>query len=1732
MKELNPTDGEKMTYRTPSDANAEFRAHPRRALIITTVVHESRAVKAHLASPEILIGEKSGLYEYGRFSDPAGEWLVVHAITPQGNTDTSLVASKAYQEYGSFHVQIFVGVAGSLKEDIPIGSVVIGDYVYNGHSAKVVDTEVLSRPHGLVSSRELLTAAQGLIYSDEWRNLIRAPAGVELPNTVKYPCEFPPLAVIKGIVSGEEVVAGGKSSRYSWLRTHFNDCGAVEMEGWGAMSAARYENTPAIIVRGISDMCAGKDHAMDKLHQPIAAAHAAAFAFSILSFRSKVPPPPGSLLDEESKESLGAHSSDPPPRDEGRVEFVLNFEGSKDEWSKEMIETVVDKLRKATGDARLTLVRIEDGSVQLVMSVRESDLDALDLTKLREAVSNSDVTLLGASRLELVVEARKAKEILAVASVDLLAWEKTLPTGKWIERPERESIEARFQLDTSSTVLLGEPGSGKSALLSRIASDLREQGVPVFALKADFLSTEVRSETDLQRDLQLSDLPSDLILRLAGLQPVYVLIDQLDALASQLDLRSGRLNVLLNLVRRIGGVPNVHVLLSARTFEFNHDVRLRAIEAEEVTLALPPWHAVKEQLDEVGIDANTWPDKARDVVRIPQALKTFLSLASAGQADPFSTYQAMLEQLWQERIAEADDCEQLMSLASDLASQMAEEEALWLAASRFDERLDFLKRLGALGFIVWSESKLSIAFSHQTVFDYILARTFARNARLLSTYVLERQDSLFVRAKVWSALNYLREAEVRSYEREFLAIWRTKDLRRHLRVLLIEFLGQVSQPLEFEQTCMTEVLNSPQLRMFGLKAIGSSSGWFPHFASTAIRDAMMGADLEVGQARLILSLNWGTASEHVIKLIKERWLPHFEKDSYLWMTLHECPLWTKEIEEIAATILKRTPISIFYVEHTAMTLAVEQPDVALRLVRAKFDFLLAEAKNTPEPPALPADCTEDEKLTWHFRHDPAKEFKDLLGAMEWNELPSLAEVVPSIYVQYLWSWYVSVFSEILARSERSDDGHLYPGQYVLEIEATVSESRSMSRVKPVMEAMQVAIEELAKESPEEFTEWADKNSSREILVVQQLIAHGYEVAAAQLASRALDWLLLDLRRFQLGDVFGHRHTTIDLVKESASHWSKEEIARFEEAVHGYRLQVPDYVKEPEQRRSFADMVRATRKDLLQAVGVERLAPKNRALVTTEQRALGDRFDRSMGEVEVKSIGSPMEAAAMAKAKDRDILRIFRDIPDNTDWDHPNDWMRGGNIQLSRAFADFARANPERATRLMEQFEPLQQERATGYALDAMADDAPNDSLIIKAFLDLHARGFEAEEFRSSVAHAIEKVANRKADIDDEVISILVEWLSLIRAPAEEKAEDKDVELSPQSEDENLGDRSILWGYGYTAVLPGGNYSLLSALASILLNRKEAGRDRYLAILDDHLLRESNPNIWKGLLRKLSNAGGSSPQVVSTFLIKLFDRFPGILSTLEAVMFLAHAQRWDDQLVFSLVTDWRKSDRAFLQQAYGELVGLVATVKAKNNWVNAREQIVSFGSDGMKIGLAYAAVNSWSDKTFRQPAGKTLVALLKGASKELVAVVMDVFRVTDELVPDSSTIELLRALANSNTDMSAAPSHFVVDRLQSLLPHEAELVAALANRLADAWRGELGDMNTGAAAAPQLTDLALTLHRLGGTSRQTGVALFEAMIEIDAYGARETLAEIDGRFSPYQAGARRRLARRRRPHVRR
>ena len=139
----------------------------------------------------------------------------------------------------------------------------------------------------------------------------------------------------------------------------------------------------------------------------------------------------------------------------------------------------------------------------------------------------------------------------------------------------------------------------------------------------------------------------------------------------------------------------------------------------------------------------------------------------------------------------------------------------------------------------------------------------------------------------------------------------------------------------------------------------------------------------------------------------------------------------------------------------------------------------------------------------------------------------------------------------------------------------------------------------------------------------------------------------------------------------------------------------------------------------------------------------------------------------------------------------------------------------------------------------------------------------------------------------------------------------------------------------------------------------------------------------------------------------------------------------------------------------------------------------------------SAVNLWSDASHRTRATALLVRFLPNACEGEWSAVFDLFRIVDELTPEVNTVLLLKAIADN---MDAAPrlnSTFVVDRLETLLPHEAPLVARIAEGLVRKWREELGDLRTGTtcvcrkqhANTPHTISLLRT-HRKRPRSRAT------------------------------------------------
>lgn len=1721
----------------------------RRALIVTALPLERDAVRAHLTEIGHCVGDDDELYECfeyrcgGKADDATAQgWLVVVAECGAGTHVAQSAVIYANQLFKPFELMMFIGIAASRKKDILIGSVVAAERIYYPHVGKYEGGKFHNRGRQHEVGQPLKRITTQVIREGGWRSRILPLMGAERPPEEKYPKPFPPTAKYAPIVSVEAVSADLESELEKNIDDHYQDAHALEMEGYGAAMAAEKARIPIMVIRGISDMRKDKNPEDDAIFQPVAAMHAAAFGMRLLDLWSeaqqRIELAPVTARPTEQPVAVPI-SAAPAER------TVFNLTGSAEDYTPYEIERIMQTLREKTGNPNLKVVGLEPGSIRLIVEGAD-DLAALDQSVLRTALATEhDVALVGTVSESEYRAIQALEKRLPSASQDLLTWPRTLPDGVYIHRPEADMLLADIaQRKSSSTVLLGDPGSGKSAFLADIGTRLAEQGWPVLAIKADLLPTTVRRDIDLGRELGLDDGAAETVLRIASLRPVVVLIDQLDALASYIDLDTGRLNVLLNLVRRLGRQNNVHLILSARTFEFEHDVRLRAIQADKLELQLPPWEEVLAILAQNGVVADGWPVDAQREMRRPQALATYLKLLPSKGAEPFTTYQAMLDMLWRTQILAHPRGKDLDALISDLAQLMADQETLWVGEVRFDDRAEDVNALKAMGVLV-SHSVGSIGFSHQTLFEHALARSFARGDGALSRYVLAREASLFLRPKLWAALNYLRAIEAPSYRKEIETIWNQPTLRVHLRQLLIEFVGQQTQPLDHEELIMAQALASNRDRPIALRAIVGSAGWFDRLGKRFIEPAMI-EPTEVGIASAILMRAWAFAPDNVLAMIRAKWAETANFDHDVIRVLNECPSWTQDVANLAVSIINRTTIAPFQLDQIVATIGVNHPAFAMQLVMAKLncelDIAITESERRLALPKPSKDKLE-EAIAWRFANSPTDPLTRIVDdTRDWDSLEALADRAPIVVLMTLWPWFTRLLAALRRANPERDWVPGFAIPYGLDPRFEGERSFGLQETT-LLGALRTALERVAADDRVNFLRWLDGQKNENANPAQRFFAHALASQPERYASESLAFLIDNPNRLFLGNSEDHSSTSKRLIKLVSPFWSDEEFARFEAMLLGYVHPIdPDNMPPPESRRAIRKLVRRTRLGLLRALAPERLSAAASKVVTEEGRALTvDRVGVTYSGVQM--IGSPISEQSLALSRDDDIIKAFKSIPDATGWNHPTRWMSGGNVQLSREFATFAEANPDRAFRLLKRFAPVFGTRAAGYALDAMAKEADPEQMVA-AILDLASRGFDGEEYRGSVTRAIDALHRRDAVIGDKVIELLKHWLA-VPAPQDldedagsddgdgdddggaVAAEGSEENLPEAAADDQAADgRSILWDHFGMTLVPHGSFPVLESLMNILLKRQDS--DGMLAILNAQVEAGDTLEVWKALTYRFVYLQPTSDEAFAAFLRCVFERYPELRGTREAAYLLGHIQWRLPEFVRDVLVASRGATDRMEQQFYGELIALIAIVQPELEWATASLNAIFHASTPAPtiLGALHSAAHLWSDEKVRERANGVLLAGMPLADAAGWAAILDIFRSADELVADPVTITMLEGLASYlPRDMHSDPT-FVVPALSSLLPHHASMIARIAQRLVDAQGALLADMRTGySAAVPELIDLAITLHRSGEATRDAGTALFEALMLLDTYQARQTLDEIDNRFKESRSFQRPRLPRR-------
>lgn len=1318
------------------------------------------------------------------------------------------------------------------------------------------------------------------------------------------------------------------------------------------------------------------------------------------------------------------------------------------------------------------------------------------------------------------------KAELLNASKDLLNWKRTLGNEQHISRPELAQLQERITaVASSTTIVLGDPGVGKSALMATLGNWVVREKYALLAVKADCLSSTVNTVEDLQRHIQLSRHPKEAIKAIANTEKIILLIDQLDAVSELLDRQPGRLNVLLSLIQSLAGTENVHIVATCREFEFRHGTQFARLDYfERLDLHLPTWEQISPLLEQEQHDPNCMGKPLRELLQNPLHLKIFLEIAKPGEV--FASFPKLLDRLWEVRISNQPEAQQLIAFLTQLAERMTEEEALWLPSSIADESPEICRTLQRAGILMTSQENSTLGFCHQTFYDHTLARAFARGSKSLADFVLERQDGLFIRPILLRSLNYLRGTAPQQYQRQLQILLGTakQQVRPHIRTLLIEFVGAQPDPDPVEAELLIPLLNSETQALKVLDAMIGSPGWFrrlrdrPEFTQwleKPVEQAVYCSPLLTAAASFVAEDVWG--------LLEEYWLDDKSYDFLSIRVIWNISQWTPERVWLTQQVIQRSNIEWHTVAAISERIAEALPNYAARVIRAHLDQRLAQAIAASQisPPELPPDADEAQRYAHAYKYDLRNPLKRLLESEgDFYEIEKFAQANPKVFLDSSWSWFMDIVNQISRDSNSSytsyrEDNAVNLGHYHGEI----------------VEAFLTAILEFAQQDRQNFLTFVTQNLQSDLLLVHRLLARGLEKIASHEPQFILNYLVSDQRRLCLGDsIEGHHCDTKRLIASVCQRLTPSDREKLENAVREFDYCHPWENCEADTRFQLSQYNRQHRLQLLIAFPDGCLSPAGRKLRDEEIRAFPWEVaeDRYPTVTEAQFIGPRMTKEEMSRASDQDLRNLMDELPDGTMWDHPQRrWDRdlsrsGGAIQQSREFGELAKSNPDRFLRLLPQLQPQRHESYVGEALVCLSETDFPASQLIQLVEELEQRGFSSEVFRDDAARALGRVAERTQGLPSSVLVLLESWLPTHAKPELEHYRSKEERHSELKS-------PILFGLGGSHILPGGRGNIVRALADGYLKQNPPDLTNWAKFIRSQLGVEPHPAVWVDILTNMPPLLNGDRAEATALFDEVIRNCPEVLQYAWALFFISRTMGWFEpkETVQSWLEILKSDNSNFSQQAYGELL-LIQFLQYQDEWSDQRihHHLTNRDNDVILCGLAHAASYLWTQRRCRRTSAAILCSLADSSNESIQNAVANVFRRNrNDFVLDQRMTQVIEAVCN-NQDVLFKSANNLVEILEEkeLIEYNPQIVAQVCSSLLRSDTELTNPTRPIAFIADSLTTLSIQLHRQEAY-RELGLQFFERLLELnlrETQIALETLDRIPGKkSSPLHSPRRRR-----------
>jgi len=1278
-----------------------------------------------------------------------------------------------------------------------------------------------------------------------------------------------------------------------------------------------------------------------------------------------------------------------------------------------------------------------------------------------------------------------------VCSAGLLDWPKTLQVNnQWIYREEEENILAKIHSAYhSTTVLLGEPGTGKSAVLSKIGQSLMDSKKTVIAIKADQVDGTVIDFSTLSEAIDLPDAIDKCIIQVSQLKIVYLLIDQLDALSELIDVKTNRLSVLLNLVKKLSNTPNIHIILSSRPFEYKHDHRLSSLTTEKIILPNLNWVEVEQILMDNNIKIENSTDNFKDFLCRPNNLNFYLKYIQTNSEKIFTSHIDLYEHIWNNSLGQNELKEKRRVCMLRAATEMTNDAKQILPVARYDNYSLEIDWLCGSGLLIKHNNGKSFSFAHQTLQAFVWTRSFIQDNQSLIEFVLKHQDNLNIRPKLSTVIFYLREADPAEYEKQVKLLFGANfvKLRKHVQFLLIDCIGSQLEPTKTEINALLPQFSADSGFFARVcKSIEGKRKWFEVIKDSHVSSIMKRNDIYRYNIADVLASVIDHYEDAIITLLNNHW-KNKDNITYLYETLKNINTWSHQILLLANYIAEQDNIDEYFIKNLADVISKSNIDSAISFVAHAFNIKFQK---------IIKESTFEDSVR-------AKIQKLLIFDTRWYELHKIAEASPKYFIDCFWSFL---------KNGAENTKFVYASQGNSYCECfgnwfSLSEENDISK-KYFSVALEKAITLFAKTQSSEFIDFVDNNKSIELMPVQRLLAKGLEAIVERNASFVLNYLLEDSRRFMLGGSINNKYaTTTNLLTSMFEHLNQEERVQLEKAIRTFKAFSVLSGDSPETKKNLLRKNRQVVFILIKSIPTDHISQSSRNFLVGEEKVLGSSIDRYTTTIRGGLIAqtSPMSIDQIIKAKNEDILNCFKEFTDNKS-ERLDDDKYVGSTEFARTFEKFSEQYPERATEIILKLTPKNLDAVT-HGLEGISKSGNELDALLELIVKLEMTGFNSPSFYEDVARSLQNKIVFPYGLSDDFCIKLESWLVINKDDfASQTLSEEKYDIEKPS--------SVLWGFGRYGVVPRGNYSVISALIAGYINSNVPNFSRVLQFLKEHITRGDNIHMWLILLSNyFPKILYQCEQREAEELIDLFiEHYNEVLTTPQFATCLAWAFHWASP---SKLNEWmnliKLKNTHFANHIFGELLGIRFAIHSNDSWVRDQmsQLICNANNISLLSGLAYSLENIWCDsKSISTP---YIIELINMGNPIISSILLRIIGHKDYVEVCSETESILDAFISKNTLMNIHERGMgIAKTLSALTVSYPAKVVKLSTQIIDSHGRELANVQTAAhVETSDLITIAITLHNIGPSFQATGLDLFERLLDIDVYEVRRVLQNIDG-----------------------